>query len=99
MAFIRRKTAKEIQTARPPLRLVPPLESAQLPPYSGERGTCEKCGSSGAGTAYYDPRRSCTHYNGPGALVRWGQERMHRSCRTCGYAWDEQLPIQGEEER
>ena len=91
MAFIRRRTAKEIQATRPTLKVVPPLQGAQLPSYSGEEGACGKCGATGARTAYHNESRTCIHLNGVPS-VRWGKERMHRSCRTCGYVWDEQVP-------
>jgi hypothetical protein len=78
-------------------RQTPPLAGEKLPPYSAATGVCAKCGTDVPYTEYYDARRTCVHRNGPGPRVRWGQERMHRTCRRCGFEWDEDVATRGKE--
>jgi ribosomal protein S27AE len=62
---------------------------ANLPPFSGDRPTCPKCGNVGARTEYVSPSLRCSHpgeVRSPYALTT---ERLHRECGRCDYAWDE----------
>ena len=64
-----------------------------LPPYSGEDVTCPKCGHAGAHTTFLD-HGECQHSAGPGRVVILGvepNERLHRECDNCSYAWDEAI--------
>lgn len=69
-----------------------------LPPYSGEDVTCPKCGHEGAHTTYLE-YGVCKHEAGPGQTVVLGyepNERLHRECDNCSYAWDEAIIGAGE---
>lgn len=52
---------------------------SELPPYSGDDAVCAKCGFGGADTEYQAIRT----YNG------MLSEQLRRTCKRCGYAWDE----------
>lgn len=92
MRYLRRKTTEALPPPSPASRITPPLEGVELPSYSAEEGTCGKCGAARAGTAYCPTTVACTHISNLGRKAMWGQERMHRACTRCGFAWDEQLP-------
>jgi predicted nucleic-acid-binding Zn-ribbon protein len=62
---------------------------AALPPFSGDKPTCPKCGNVGADTVYL-AYGHCVHGSGL-ALGVEPNERLHRECRRCEYAWDEAL--------
>lgn len=63
--------------------------SQPLPPFSGDTPTCSKCGHAGARTSFLK-YGSCEH-DGRETLVIGFQpnERLHRECQRCDYAWDE----------
>lgn len=88
---IRSKPTQQVPAPAPKLRLVPPLERLKLPPYSGHSGACVKCGQEAANTRYYSEGQSCIHEDQDGPRVRWGQERLHRTCKECGYSRDEEV--------
>ena len=76
------------------LALLRPMTD-ELPPFSGDDPTCPKCGHVGAYTTYY-ARGRCIHGGGLGdEIVSANQddlnERLHRVCRRCDYAWDEAI--------
>lgn len=57
------------------------------PPFSGDDPTCPKCGNAGARTEYR-PYGTCAH--NAGAVRGYeANERLHRECSRCDYAWDE----------
>jgi rubredoxin len=59
-----------------------------LPPFSGDKPTCPKCGHGDAYTEYRG-NGTCVH-GGSGGYFGFGpNERLHRQCARCGYAWDE----------
>lgn len=58
-----------------------------LPPYTGSEVRCPKCGQQGASTRFL-AHGHCEHPSD--VIVGWQMnERLHRECDTCGYAWDE----------
>jgi thymidine kinase len=62
-----------------------------LPPFSGDEPTCTKCGHIGASTLYL-AHGECIHDPGPEISIGYeANERLHRECRRCDYAWDEAL--------
>lgn len=63
------------------------MTSTVLPPYSGEDPKCIKCGHEGAATEYR-AYGQCIH---PTSEQRGLEpnERLHRTCSNCDYAWDE----------
>jgi predicted nucleic-acid-binding Zn-ribbon protein len=67
-----------------------------LPPFSGDDPTCPKCGNVGADTRFL-AYGSCSHEAGL-ILGNESNERLHRECRRCEYAWDEatvkQAPVE-----
>ncbi|WP_440063831.1 hypothetical protein [Streptosporangium sp. OZ121] len=65
---------------------------AGLPPFSGDEPTCLKCGYEKASTMYLH-HGECRHTH-PGEHLIEGfrpNERLHRECFRCGYAWDEAI--------
>lgn len=62
-------------------------ERAELPPFSGDDPVCVKCGFVGAQTAWA-PVRLVSDL-GPGGELRWEPECLRRSCRRCGFGWNE----------
>lgn len=69
-------------------------ELTTLPPFSGHSTTCAKCGRHAQHEVTYLADGWCTHAGQDSAVVNImggdaGQERLHRSCTTCGYTWDE----------
>jgi len=54
-----------------------------LPPFT-DPARCPKCHCDRIGT-YYDGGHSCP----PGRDCAQGQEHLERSCRRCGFTWDE----------
>lgn len=84
-----RKPLEAVPAPAPKLRLVPPLEGVELPSYTAEDGECVKCGADFAKVEFLASGQTCTHVHGSGWKAMWGQERLHRTCRDCGYSWDE----------
>lgn len=86
-------TAPAVKEDPKPAPVTPPsmpLDGVVLPPYSGETARCVKCNSTGARTTYMAEKVICDHWgSGFGGRFTYGQERMHRECRTCGWVWDE----------
>lgn len=70
----------------PPARVPTPLDGVVLPPYTGKDTRCVKCNGRKAKTQYLWERMICTHVK---QSCVHGQERMHRTCKTCGWSWDE----------
>lgn len=64
------------------------MSTEMLPPYSGEEPTCPKCLNVGARTQYLAHGR-CVHGSGGGIVGVIPNERLHRKCWRCDYAWDE----------
>lgn len=66
--------------------------SAALPPFSGDDTTCTKCGHEHA-TTEYRAYGECVHDHDrlAEAFGFEPNERLHRECRRCGYAWDEAI--------
>lgn len=58
-----------------------------LPPFSGDDPTCPKCGNVGA-TVKFMALGDCVHESRL-TLGLHRNERLHRECRRCDYAWDE----------
>jgi hypothetical protein len=70
-----------------------------LPPFSVDKPTCIKCGHVGASTQYM-AHGQCIHGDGIGIDTAIGyepNERLHRTCERCDFAWDEAIsyPIEG----
>lgn len=63
-----------------------------LPPYSGSDTTCVKCGNKGAFTEYLGHGK-CLHDPVGTVLGFEPNERLHRQCSRCDYAWDEATAI------
>lgn len=59
-----------------------------LPPYSGKEPTCPKCGHVGASTRFLSYGR-CQHGSDTLVLGWEPNDRLHRECGNCSYAWDE----------
>jgi DNA-directed RNA polymerase subunit M/transcription elongation factor TFIIS len=64
--------------------------SQPLPPFSGDTPTCPKCGHEHATTRYMHTG-FCLHLGCDSEVMENGEvnERLHRECGRCGYAWDE----------
>jgi hypothetical protein len=60
------------------------LVTTALPPFSGDRPTCAKCGHHEARTAWMPECRLCNCRTATGI-----GERLCRECTRCGYHWDE----------
>lgn len=65
-----------------------------LPAYTGPMGTCVKCGTNEADTTYLSAGICAHGDDGYNETVTshggdLGGERLHRTCRRCGYQWDE----------
>jgi hypothetical protein len=69
-----------------------PEEPISYPPFSGDDAVCAKCLHVGATTQYRE-YGECVH--GPlEEVIGFGQnQRLHRACRRCDYAWDEHLAV------
>jgi hypothetical protein len=63
-------------------------KSEALPPFSGDDTTCAKCGNKEAFTSYRE-RGTCLHDTAGGVYGFALNERLHRQCTHCDYAWDE----------
>jgi len=63
------------------------MTTEPLPPYSGDEPDCPKCSHSHAYTEYR-AHGSCVH-SAEGTVGLEPNERLHRQCARCGYAWDE----------
>jgi predicted nucleic-acid-binding Zn-ribbon protein len=65
----------------------PTISTAPLPPFSGDRPTCAKCGHVGALVSFTSDGFAC------GGMSRLASvdaaERLCRTCERCGYHWDE----------
>ena len=71
-----------MRAARP----VPPL-----PPFSGDDSQCPKCGYIPASVRYL-AHGVCLHAGDLSEVIGLEpNERLHRECRRCGYAWCEAL--------
>lgn len=66
------------------------MTTAPLPPYSGPNTTCPKCGHKGA-TAGYLGHGECVHGRRNEVIGFSPNERLHRECWGCDYAWDEAI--------
>lgn len=61
----------------------------KLPPFSGDRPRCRKCGVLGAHTEW-QPRKAPVYDRTQ--LVRAAEdEHLRRSCIRCGYRWREDI--------
>jgi rubredoxin len=65
------------------------MSAPPLPPFSGDDTVCPKCQHKGASTRYMALGR-CLHDSGD-TIGFAKNERLHRECTRCGYAWDEAL--------
>ena len=65
-----------------------------LPPFSGDRPTCTKCGHAAAAVCFTPEGRAC------GGMARLAAvdaaERLCRTCERCGFHWDEATGDSGE---
>ena len=61
-----------------------PVVATTLPPFSGDRPTCPKCGWHEARTTWMPEQRLCSCRTATGI-----GERMCRECLRCWYHWDE----------
>jgi len=59
-----------------------------LPPFSGDRPTCAKCGGHEARTNWTPEQRLCDCRIATGI-----GERMCRDCKRCGFHWDEAIVV------
>ena len=65
-----------------------------LPPFSGDRPTCPKCGPSEARTQWSSPFTECATYAYGNAEYTFPtHERLCRECGRCGYHWDEATAV------
>lgn len=64
--------------------------SAPLPPFSGDDPVCPKCQHKGASTRFMAIGR-CVHDGSDTVIGMAKNERLHRECNRCSYAWDEAL--------
>lgn len=62
-----------------------------LPPYTGEKGRCRKCGATFARTRYQPALSARQLLYADDGRPRRGPlpERLERECATCEYQWDE----------
>lgn len=67
-------------------------EPTTLPPFSGDSPTCPKCRYKGA-SAHYMALGRCLH-DSNSVIGVTKNERLHRACLRCDYAWDEALAQQ-----
>lgn len=58
-----------------------------LPPYTGPGVVCLKCGGEGADTEFR-AHGVCVHPSDE-VIGLNPNERLHRTCWNCGFAWDE----------
>ena len=65
--------------------------SIPLPPFSGDRPTCAKCGGHEARTTWMAEARLCACRTPTGT-----GERMCRDCPRCGYHWDEAVAVRAD---
>jgi len=65
-----------------------PKTTEALPPYTGPDVVCVKCGHEGAFTTYRAAGQ-CLHDQVGTVLGFHPNERLHRQCARCDYAWDE----------
>ncbi len=67
-----------------------------LPPFSGDRPTCAKCGHVGARTRYrhqLDPSDLIGHHLQGCTVADRNQERLCRDCQRCDHHWDEATAV------
>jgi predicted nucleic-acid-binding Zn-ribbon protein len=62
-------------------------DQPSLPPFSGDEPTCAKCGKVGAITQYL--AYGTCHHEAEMIIGVELNERLHRACERCEYAWDE----------
>jgi predicted nucleic-acid-binding Zn-ribbon protein len=67
-----------------------PLTEEPLPPYTGERTQCSKCGSRRAYTRYR-PEVTEMVVRSDGDLE--SREHLRRTCSNCDYEWNEALVV------
>lgn len=65
------------------------MTSTNLPPFSGDKPTCPKCGNIGARVEYFSTSLQCSHPGEMRSPYAPLSERLHRECHRCDYAWDE----------
>jgi rubredoxin len=64
-------------------------EPVSLPPFFGDTPTCPMCGHQSARTTFIQIG-SCSHYGRDSLIIGCdANERLHRECGRCGFAWDE----------
>ncbi len=65
-------------------------EPSALPPYSGARPACSKCGLAASlmGTKATTYQQGEPRYTPDG--IEPGREFLSRTCNLCGYTWPEQ---------
>jgi hypothetical protein len=83
------------QPEKPPA----PLHNVRLPPFSGSRHGCVKCGYSEAATVWMAAGQACSHQYLEGFRSLWGTERLHRTCSRCRFAWDEACVLPARENK
>lgn len=71
-----------------------------LPPFSGDKSTCAKCGRPiepnlryASGFVSVIPASAGTYISND---YGGGREAMVRDCPNCGYTWAEALPVQAQ---
>jgi hypothetical protein len=72
---------------------LPVIEFDTYPPFSGDDPVCPKCLKIGASVEYM-AYGECYHDSGGVSGTIFGfqpNERLHRVCIRCSYAWDENL--------
>jgi hypothetical protein len=84
----RKTTPDPLPKMQLPPRIKPPLMGARMPPFSGDRTSCTKCGHTSAKTTFMHSGRACAH-TGDGPRIVWGLQRLHRTCDRCQFTWDE----------
>lgn len=66
------------------------MNPATLPAYTGPKTPCPKCGNDEASTDYRETG-TCIHNPRDEWIGMEPNERLHRACQRCGYAWDEAI--------
>lgn len=65
-----------------------------LPPFSGDKPTCAKCGNDAAFTGHR-AYGQCLHDLSGTVMGFEPNERLHRQCTRCDYVWDEAVVTPG----
>jgi hypothetical protein len=66
-----------------------PLTEEPLPPYTGERTQCSKCGNCRAFTEYRPKADIACREDGDPEH----REHLRRTCVNCSYGWNEALVV------